>query len=92
MPPEASGLAARRRGVEPLTVDTAEAQRTAEAQQLADAQSEIQQLREEQADCGRAIDSALAHCKRMGKELQDRNREVAELRRRLNEAEMAQTA
>jgi hypothetical protein len=86
------GLAARRRVLESLTVDVEEAQRTAEAQQLADAQSEIQQLREEQAECGRVVDSALAHCKRMGKELQERNREVAELRRRLAETQMAQTA
>jgi chromosome segregation ATPase len=81
------GLAARRRGMESLTVDVEEAQRTAEAQQLADAQSEIKQLREQEAECGRVVDGALAHCKRMGKELQDRNREVAELRRRLAAAE-----
>lgn len=85
-----SGLAARRKGIESLTVDVEEAQRTAEATQLADAHAEIKQLREEQAECGRVVDSALAHCKRMGKELQDRNREVAELRRQLREYQMPQ--
>jgi hypothetical protein len=83
----ASGLAMRRTlaTLGELTVDVDEAQKANEAAELADARAEIHELRNEQAEAGRVVDAALAHCKRMGSELQERNREVAELRRRLGE-------
>lgn len=68
-----------------VTVDVEAAERTAEARVLSAARDEVSQLRAEQKECIRVIDAAMAHCQRLGKELQDRNREVAELRRRLAE-------
>lgn len=68
-----------------VTVDIEATERMADAQELSAARDEVFHLRAEQKECSRVIDAALAHCKRLGKELHERNAEVAELRRRLTE-------
>jgi len=50
---------------------------------LVEARAEIAELKHQQQECERVVDQALAHCKRLGGELQDRNKEIANLRNQL---------